>query len=58
MEILQSNFISVDVETSPYFGASGFGSSRCKACVRDLTPHVGRTIYSDVIKVNIKKALQ
>jgi hypothetical protein len=24
--------------------------------VRDLTPHVGRIIYSDVIKVNINKA--
>jgi hypothetical protein len=24
--------------------------------VRDLTPHVGRIIYFDVIKVNINKA--
>jgi hypothetical protein len=23
---------------------------------RDLTPHVGRIIYSDVIKININKA--
>jgi hypothetical protein len=27
-----------------------------KEDVRDLTPHVGRIIYSDVIKVNINKA--
>jgi hypothetical protein len=26
--------------------------------VRDLTPHIGRTMYSDVIKVNINKVLQ
>jgi hypothetical protein len=26
--------------------------------VRDLTPYVGRTMYSDIIKVNINKALQ
>jgi hypothetical protein len=26
--------------------------------IRDLTPHIGRTMYSDVIKVNINKALQ
>jgi hypothetical protein len=51
---LGTNYHSAKISTSQALRTRLF--LRGGGHVRDLTPHVGRIIYFDVIKVNIDKA--